>query len=166
MMRAYGSWAGRCAQAGSAADARITRTDRITIALVALADFQAPESATGLNRHGVPGNRWLIWSRVIVVVIFFRGRRHADLGDVEPVVEFLSKFPALHCFFQSRLVAAITRVSTWIIHETPDSRTLVSESVAVPQHVKELRLEREGRSAISSRKIVPLFAFSNCPGLR
>src|SRR6267143_2952929 len=69
-------------------------------ALVALADFQAPQSATGLNRHGVPGNRWLIWSRVIVVVVILRGRRHADLGNVEPVVEFLSKFTPLHCFFQ------------------------------------------------------------------
>src|SRR6516165_10295275 len=109
------------------------------------AGFQASQPTTGLNGHGVPGDRWLIWPRVIVAAVFLRGRwRDADLSAVEPVVEFFSELTTSNCLYQ---VAVGRGNHTRIDVDYPASPRSPERQRSSPstflQHVEELGLERE-----------------------
>ena len=86
-------------------------------------------------------------------------RRHANLDDLEPVVEVFAELARRgSSASRSRLVAAMTRTSTAIGRLLPSSREL-----AILQHVEQLGLQERGISPISSSMIVPRLANSNLP---
>ena len=86
----------------------------------------------------------------------------ADRDDVQAEVEVLAELARRRRpRSRSRLVAAMTRTSTWTSCLAAEPREL-----AVLQHLQQLGLQRKASSSpISSRNIVPWLANSNLPGL-